>query len=158
MSNPIVTVQNQFIAAFSAIDGTGNYETELKKVYQTMMVETPEHPSISIVFATPQPANVMDDAGTVFDINMNFGIACFIQSDSDVDNSGKSRIDQFTFFSDIFRLIQSIRRTYISASPAWNINYKVPLEMTPVEPWNKNIAVFGVRGQIHIRNLNATLT
>jgi hypothetical protein len=158
MSNPIVTVQDQFIAAFSAIDGTGNYENTVAKVYQEIQKEVPEFPSIAIVFARPQQVKVSDSPMTVFDMALNFGIACYIQTDSDVANGGNFRKEQYSLFGDIFRLIASINKTYAVTSPAWIVTPAVQLEMSPVEPLGQNTGIFGISGQIKIRNLNATLT
>jgi hypothetical protein len=158
MSNPIITAQDQFIAAFSAIDGTGNYETTVKKVYQEIQKEVPEYPSLAIVFARPQQVKVIDSAMGVFNMALNYGIACYIQSDSDVDNGGDFRIAQYQLFADIYRLIVSINKTYVNASPSWIIDPSVDLEMSPVEPLKQNQGIFGISGKILLRSLNGTLT
>lgn len=160
MSNPIITVQDQFIAAFSAINGTGIYENDLKKIYQTTYIETPEHPSIAIIFSRNQETKMTDEAMTVGNLDLNFGIACFIAFDTDVDNSGICRKAQYSLFADIQRLIQSVNKLYVNANPSWIVTPKVPITMSAVEPWVEggNTLCFGINGQILIRNLNPTLT
>jgi hypothetical protein len=160
MSNPIITVQDQFIAAFSAVNGTGIYENELKKVYQLSYTDTPEHPSIVIVFGQQQKVNIIDGAMSAENFAMNFGIACFIAYDTDIANTGICRQAQYSLFADILRLIQSINKSYVNSSPSWLINPSVPITMTAVEPFigNDNTLVFGVNGQILIRNLDLTLS
>jgi hypothetical protein len=158
MSNPLITVQDQFIAAFSAIDGTGNYETTVKKIYQEIQNSVPEYPSIAVIFAIPDNVLIMDDAATVRNIPLNFGIDCYIQSDSDVANGGNFRKAQFELVADIIRVLASIDTTYLGSSPSWMIMRSVPIKVSPVEPLGQNKGAFLMTGQIHIRNLNSTLT
>jgi hypothetical protein len=158
MSNPIITTQDQFIAAFSAIDGTGNYENTVKKIYQEIQKEVPEYPSIAVVFARPQQVKVLDSAMSVFNLAVNFGIACYIQSDTDVANGGTFRLAQYSLFADIYRLIVSINKSYMNTSPSWIIDPSVNLEMSPVEPMGQNWGIFGISGTILLRSLSGTLT
>jgi hypothetical protein len=158
MSNPIITAQDAFIAAFSAIDGTGNYENIVKKVYQEIQKEVPEYPSLAIVFARPQTVKVIDSAISVFNMNINYGIACYIHTDTDVEKGGTFRTEQYSLFADIYRLIVSISKTSVNASPSWIVNPSINLEMSPVEPLGQNTGIFGISGSILLRSLTGTLT
>jgi hypothetical protein len=160
MSNPLITVQDQFIAALSVINGTGIYENNIKKVYQDLQVKVPEHPSLAVAFDRDQEFSIMDAQATAFDFDMNFGIACYLKVNTDISNSGIMRKAQYSLAADVLRAIRATGR-HLTDTVVWNVRENVPLKMSSVytlKPADENTVVFGIYGHIHVRNLNADLT